>query len=416
SHISQRIVDPVGLFFVLIFGLITTAAAVMVTPTDAENTFGSTGSDSLRALSGIGIMLAIATYYLVNTVYRKEKEIINSYIYFAVGYTFFLLTTLLFSRYSIEELDLSIKGQSVTLLLSILFSLPLLTFALLEVKNVYAKLTFAIAEFYSIYLLINNSNNSSLFIIFISGLIATLPLTIVFFYKYEKYISSLWGSSKLLTDKLYAIGGYILMLSLFVFIVGSMYTFAHDADTAKAPVESFFNGVDESISILNNDTRTLLFGFGTSTATSTESTIVSILYGQGLAGLLGYALVFCYSVYLLFKTLTNQNNDYTLKTAFLYFLGFTLLYIPIVGVFTYVTIYGVLLWWINFGLLTSLYAIENNKLIVDLYDFGVTKITIIGKTFTDRQAILIRLLIGLTLLIASFILIYSLLNLRGDLI
>jgi hypothetical protein len=179
---SKRLVDPKNFLSVLIFALISTAAAVLATPASASNTFGIA---TVRGLSGAFILLAIGLFYLIN-VFIQDRTLLKRAWYTLV---------IAFSIYLFVLIALSLSGNSMIpnniLNLSPLFLLLTLTLLHSRLPKWFIGILLGL---FSVLTLISFSSfkgmYSNVYVIIITLSITTLVFTIYFLLVNRKYIKN----------------------------------------------------------------------------------------------------------------------------------------------------------------------------------------------------------------------------------
>lgn len=353
---SKRLVDPKNFLSVLIFALLSTAAAVLAMPATASNTFGVS---SVRGLSGAFILLAIGLFYLIN-VFVQDRTLLKR-----VWYTLVLG----FSLYFLALVVLSYSGNSM-IPNNILNVFPL--FLLLGLTFLHSRLPkwllLTMLGFFGALTLFSYSSykglHGNLYAVLISISITALIFSIYFLLVNRKYLKNRVEEikkSSSLKDKLRLALPLLLLLSpIVIFLFGFIVQII-----TKQNYLSVFNNLGDiriaidnlitNSTIVNSGSR-FLVGLGGRVLNPDYSLISNVISSQGILGLVAYLFLGITTLVFGFKLLNKMifvTRDYKFALSFM----FILVYGIVLSFFVYPGLLTLILWWGALGLISTYYTV-----------------------------------------------------------
>lgn len=372
---SKRIVDPSNFLSILIFALLSTAAAVLVIPASITNTFGIT---SLRGISGAFIMSAIGLYYLIN-VYIQDRTLLKRAIYtitfgFLIYFVFLLATS---------------YGENTMIANNIVNIAPL--FILLSALLLYSRMPKFIPIILlfasGIVTLISFANYKgvmmNLYNVIISLSITGLIFSIYFAVVNRSYIRNRIKELKMKKNRAFktrlrlVVPLIVLLLPFVIFLTGFIFQILTKQQFLLAfnnlgEVKVGFDNLFNNTSLSSGGTRVLV-GLGGRVLNSDFSLVSNIISSQGLVGLTAYVFLAVSSLifgFRLLKKMLFSTQDYKIALT----LMFILVYGMVISFFAYPGILTIILWWISLSLITVLskvFASKRNEVILE--DLGFVK-------------------------------------------
>jgi len=422
---KKRFIDPKGLFYVLVFGLLTTTAAVLITPANAANTFGTTGLSSVRGISGLAVISFLGIYYLVNLLIRNESLAKLSLYSLVTGVV----------SYCVYILIVGIPEANILVLITLL---PYLLLALLTEKNNLVKITLLIGAILYGYIIFENIVVSDgLFVLLLISFVVSTVLTVLFFKDKEKTVTTAFSSIKpskfqfdissivnFIFNYVFSLLKFVSIFTFLILLVLTIYSFTKDKDSidvfenTSTSYEAIWKEVKAApgseLKLLSNsdiEVPAWAIGKGTVEANLGYPLFANVLLGQGLIGIAAYLLLVLFSFIYAIKSLFDKKDKYTFTYNFNVINSFVVLVIGIYSFFFYPGIFMLYTWWLAFS-----FIIANYTLSPVIKEFSKAQSINFRGRSTKAVGMALRLVLGLTLLALSFIFIYSLLNLRGDLI
>lgn len=404
---KNRIIDPTGSIFVLLFGLLITASSAFLVFSNYEsssNTFGVVSSASLKALTGLTIIVSMCFYYFVNLgIYQqtKSKDLLRT----------FLSGVLLFSF--IYYLDNSISQRvSVYLIIS-----PLLVLMLFRAKSLATK--FAAASGLAltfIGLFTIKLTQLELNVILVSLLILSLIISyLVFSFNFStliKYFTDLKNTMLALTNNTRDLNisaiihnlAKILILTVILMFPLLLIIFGLNLINGNLSSMSLvFNSYTESFNLINTEFLTLITGVGAGNITQNAPFFSSVILANGILGIAGYTMLFLYIFINVIKKLTIETHG----LHFLYSVTISsiIIIIPIYGLFSKLGFLEIITFWF---LATVFLSSKLTK------KFQKELISVEAEQSTIKRYLNLGIL--LTVILILFILVYTLISNIGVLI
>lgn len=350
----RRLADPKNVLNVLIFALLTTTAAVFVTPSSITNTFGT---QYVRALSGIFIICAIGFYYLTN-VYVRDLTFIKRLIYLLTsGFVLYFLYLLMSSYQGISfiitnflnvaPLFILLSGVAIFSRIPRKFSVGLLIFI--------STLTLAIFSSYKGVLI-------NVYYVLIASAISGLILSIYFLLKNPTYISSkiseLKMEDKLISKGMKSIPLLLIASPIFILLFGFIIQFITKQNFLNVflginDIAIAFNNISVNSTSASPQIVRIFVGLGGLVLNPDLSVLGNAIASQGIIGAIAYIFLIVSSLMYGFKVLgglLKRSSEYKLGVLIL----FVMLYSSIISLFIYPGILTIILWWIGFSLMTVL--------------------------------------------------------------
>ncbi len=429
----RKVIDPKGVIVVLVFALMTTTAAVMVSPSSSSNTFGTA---AVKALSGLAIISYLGIYYLSN-VLLKNFDVVKKAMY-----------ALFFSFVILFFYELAFEGQNF-IVGPFLFLMPLYLY--LIVRRSYMMTVYALLFLGQLYFLLKNellSNQDVFLISFIYGVVS-LIITLKFVYLKRSIVKEKLEVLKHETKALFnqkskvsfnvrikhfkvTLIGLAFLLSPVIFfgISIAMYVDDHDVtntfDTAYNQFSDsfeFLKDSDKDANFETDDAKTLLTGMGADQTetikieyvSTIRSFVANVFVSQGLLGLFAYILLWSYGIYSGFKylhsTLKGKVKDYS-NVKFASSLLAVLIFIPLFSIFVYTGIVAMLIWWIVFSWVMVL---DRTVKLSQTEEAEIVKYKI-GKRDLGLYDLFVKYVLMLSVVVICCILVYSIFGERAQLI
>src|SRR5690606_20596092 len=177
---KKWLIDPVNFLSVLVFGLFTTMAAVLASPSNISNTFGVS---VLRGVSGLFVMLAIGIFYLTNVFVRDLQAIKKAIFTLTAGFITMLIVLASNSFYNPTVIPVQLVTLSPLVVL--------LAFVALFVKTKkFALVTLALSVALTFLYFANYRGNLlNAFYVLSSGFFASLILGLFYIFNNKQFLA-----------------------------------------------------------------------------------------------------------------------------------------------------------------------------------------------------------------------------------
>lgn len=354
--LNNQFVDPEGFIYVLVFNLLVTLSSVIATSSKVSNTFGTA---DFRGLAGITSMVTIGIYYFIS-YYLNSKEL------FRKAMNILLSGLILFDALLIIKSN-ETKGL-INQNLVLLFIAMILVFAKLLKITKYKMIAFI--GFALLFVLTIASIDFSAdfykqsFIIVFAGLLAIIPIYLLFFINKRKVIKERisWvalevrkiADTKKLPDYLdndsftKEVLLFVLLIAPILMIAFLIFAYSKDSTVLNFWFEQLKN-YQTVIATLGGNVKYLIFGLSNESFQSGASFIQNILAIYGLLSLAAFIIIWGYAIIrgrtVLVKSFKSQDFKYVAALLYIVIL------VPILSVFIYPGITVLIFWWAAFSLL-----------------------------------------------------------------
>jgi len=372
---KSRLIDPEGLFWILFFALISTAAAIAIQPPESTNTFGSIGENAVKAFSGVAIVVYLFFFYFVslNTKTIEKIRLCADTFLFGLAISSF-----------VELFD----WESFNPVMIIVGLASLIYFFLSSRKILikYLSLVLSIVLFASL-LIFKDVSQSYYFIFLLSGAISSIVVVVLFmlnnsekvskmFEEISKSFTSVIESPKNLFSLLFSSIKILIVYSFFIFATAAFILGVTNTQNLEVFSEAFDNVSRRAESLADDGIGNLLIGDGSGEITQrtnysneyyapqagNKSTIDMVLRGQGLLGITALGILVASGFFYFVKNL-KMKMPYTVQVLN-YFLFGVYFFINLISLFIYPGILIVLFQIFLITLMMAIYAKHSNRYIV----------------------------------------------------
>jgi hypothetical protein len=419
---KYRVIDPPGSLAVLLFGLIVTSVSAFLVFTEfesPENTFGSVGESAVKALSGLTIILVLYLFYILRLGIEQSRK--YSIFINALSFGFFIYVVL-------GLLDVEVVSEVVYVILAAF------VFAIGARRNFSnsALLLNLLGLAIVVYHLVRYEwGPQELFVyLFVATLAAIYVAYFVFAFQLDRVINptrfipaqltktakDIFNKREISTNHLYRL--YSVLVNLLVFglpVLFALTAIALISDEANLDlITDAWNTIPEAFSSINDSITTTFTGKGASIATANTSLISSIIEGLGIAGLLAYLGIFVFAIFHATKNIILIPAKSSLTERIIF--AFILISIPLLGLFSYVSLLLITIWWVVFSisLMQRNVSIEGKTSKNFILNPPIKPLRI--WKFRSRITESVRLIIMLTLFLICYILMYTVLDNLGNII
>jgi hypothetical protein len=414
----KKLIDPHSLLQILIFALLVTTAAVLVTPANKANTFGTldfTNQDSFKGYAGISIILYIALYYYTVLFNNKNWKRQLSIDLLSVGFILMNLVWLL-------------SAKPVSLLVAVVGSFLLIANLLFLKSDLKIKFIYLIGILISIFNILDESTSYYIFFITFISIIPSILISVLYKIKFKFGIKNLFSYLRInlkkiknyrniidVKEKLFKSILFVMPIILIIVLISLSIYKPENWDG----FEDFGNNLESSWKSINDSFRNIMIGLGSAEGLRVSG-IGGILIGQGLMGLIAYVFLGSYSIFINIKSILKVEIQNKSKIHLYLTLLFINLFLIIASLFIYIGFLTMVLWWTIFSLFLS--SINNYKKAVNseldlsenLSNENANKKTYLmnigGKNINlgniKSVKLYIKYILALTLLFSSFILVY----------
>lgn len=413
---NKRIVDPYGLFTVLIFALVTTTTAILVKDSSSSNTFGSVGANSVKGFAGLAVITYILVYYYIILFLKNSTQIKRFLNIVSSGFVLLVFVSILFD---------SVKIPAVILVAA----LPFFAFTLINSKRI--KLITLLSLIIVVVNTINTSSDYTLFRYSFSLFIPALFSYIILFSASRitlknDLLSLRLNFSNILSVKDNKIGfSFVSISNVFRTIIKLLVTHSFiifalfivilviRTNDVLTTFETPVRAISSSFKLVSADFLTLLSGFGSGGTVAAKSQFASLIEGHGILGLMAYFILFIFGLYSGLKIAFDElqgKTVFTTKSIISIFAVFNIVFLTILSFFSYVGYLLMILWLINFGIVCTLLTKHNFSKYSEF-----VKITSLSKKHI-KAGLYTRYLLSVISIAFTFFLIYSVLEIAGNLI
>ncbi len=403
---KYRVIDPKGSFTVLIFGLLVTASSAFLVFTDyesSENTFGDVSEAGIKGLAGLTIIMLMAVYYLINL--EKFQNGSKTRLFKIMASSFFL-----FNIVALLDNSLSLN------LFVFIFSIPFLLSFFVYTNSRLWKFLILLLIGFSLNKIYNFVWFEDAYTIYFSAVVITSLIISYFVFSFQfefisMYLKNYFTNIKKFMLNLRNIFSVeqanrflkITLLPLLIILPISILIlalFIINDSTRTSIFSEIISSYELAYTRVNDDLITLITGTGAGQTSSNFPFFSSVLIANGIIGLVAYTILYSYGIIEAIKSLLKEAESYKALLVKIS-LATTIVFIPVLSIFIYPSIFAIFIWWIAFSIL-----LKNDFNQKFIYSAEVSK-------SEGRISKIFKPLSLLTLFIICYILVYTVIDNLG---